>query len=95
LFAVHWEPRDEATRVASAEQLVAAIGSSSDPCILAGDFNAAPQGVAGHRRTRHGTDAIDQLLVSGLLRKPDIDREPDRHLSFPTLNPRITIDWIL
>jgi endonuclease/exonuclease/phosphatase family metal-dependent hydrolase len=95
LFAVHWEPRDEATRVASAERLIDEIQSSPDPCILAGDFNTAPQGAPGYRLTLQGTNAVDRLLASGFLRTPDDHREQPSELSFSTLDPRVTIDWIL
>ncbi|MFO7892194.1 MAG: endonuclease/exonuclease/phosphatase family protein [Longimicrobiales bacterium] len=87
---IHFEFRDEDTRLAAVEPILE-LADHAPPLILAGDFNTAPH---GWPRTDRPT-AVDALLEAGW-HSPRAARDPGRAaLTFPSPDPAAAIDWVL
>jgi endonuclease/exonuclease/phosphatase family metal-dependent hydrolase len=92
LIAVHLSHRSESVRVKSAQILRDLSTSGGVPLVLAGDFNSAPAGFAGHARTTSGENAVELLLADGGFHASASETGP---ATFPANAPGQTIDWIL
>jgi endonuclease/exonuclease/phosphatase family metal-dependent hydrolase len=95
LMPIHLDHRDDATRVASAEEILKCARESSLPFFCLGDFNATRSDFAAAKAGRVGGAAMDLLLKSGLFRTSP-ESEPARdQFTFPSFAPDRTIDWIM
>jgi endonuclease/exonuclease/phosphatase family metal-dependent hydrolase len=94
LFPVHWEHRDGATRVRSAEVIAACVKDSPFPCFCLGDFNDCPS-LFVEAPTTNKNRAVDVLLGGGRLKTIPAARMTPDQLTFSSYAPVIAIDWIL
>jgi len=95
VLAVHLEHRSESVRVAGAEVIERLRRDAGPPLIAAGDFNSTRLGFPHCPTDARGRSALSLLADGG-----GFDTLPDRkprpaELTFPSINPRSTIDWIL
>jgi len=93
--AVHWEHRDEPTRIASARVVANAARESPFPFICMGDFNSPLTIRNGDESEAHTPTALDTLINSGLFQhRADAEQAPEQ-FTFASYHPRVTIDWVL
>lgn len=93
--AAHLSHRSEDVRVASIKQLCQLGRQRDEPLIIAGDFNSTPTGFPGSRSSSGGENAMDVLDAIGRFRRsPEQVPEPDQ-LTFPSVEPKRVIDWIV
>ena len=96
VVGVHLSHRSESLRVSSAAALVDIAAQSSLPTIVAGDLNSTPPGFPQSASDSSGNNAMATLDDSGRLRRNPIVTPPtDRDLTYPSVEPRCVIDWIL
>ncbi len=89
---VHLEHRDEATRLASVDALLAVAYDGGAPVIALGDFNSGPQGWPLTTPT-NGTTALQRALDGGFASAVDVAAPTG--LSFPAWAPNRRLDWVL
>ena len=94
VIAVHLEHRDEATRVESAKVFKALCLERDIPLIAAGDFNSHPTGTPNVPFDEDGRNAIDVLLQSNLFLFGTDMPPSEIAWTFPSNEPRKTLDWI-
>ena len=90
IIAVHLSHRSEALRVASAKFLTSYSKNLSDHVVIGGDFNSTPSGFDGHVTDSAGENAMDVFAES-----LPFKRVIDDHPTFPSSEPKRTIDWFL
>lgn len=93
VLVVHLEPRSEAIRVASVQQILDLQQARRRSLIIAGDFNSTPRPLPHAQLDPQGRNAIEILQQAESLRT----FEPASGLlpTFPADAPRRTIDWIM
>ncbi|MDM8523623.1 endonuclease/exonuclease/phosphatase family protein [Desulfococcaceae bacterium HSG8] len=92
IFGIHFEHRNEATRVRCAEILAEMCSEIKFPVIALGDFNSTPSGLPKSQASENGKNAMSFLFsekefVSYL-------EEKDAY-TFPSEKPDRLIDWII
>jgi len=95
VLGVHLDTRSEATRVQAAEQIEEIRLESKVPLIVAGDMNTAPPGFPDVKPTPDGQTAMSFLLAAGGYRTSPAKSPRPSDFTFPSPDPRRTIDWIL
>jgi endonuclease/exonuclease/phosphatase family metal-dependent hydrolase len=94
-LAVHFEVRDESTRVGCRDQVSSIAKEFGIPFLVLGDFNSTPSGYSGHQSDAEGRNAIDHLLRSGHFPAGQVPPPDSGYLTFPSAGPDRAIDWIL
>lgn len=95
LIGVHFEHRDQQTRVRSAEMIASLAHQSAVPLIAAGDFNSTLPAFPHAATTANGRSAMRVLRDSGdFIMHPQTLPEPSE-LTFSSLDPSRVIDWVL
>jgi endonuclease/exonuclease/phosphatase family metal-dependent hydrolase len=91
LVPVHMEYRSRSTRLEALPALRRLKVAEGDPVVLAGDFNSAPRGWPG---VGAGT-LLDSLMAMGWTSPRASGSPREAELTFPTVNPTESRDWIL
>ena len=99
IAAVHLESRSEETCVASIEEFAQVADQPTLPTVFAGDFNSSPSNFPFARQTPTGSNAMDLLASSGVVRIPKsavaAAQPTPQEMTFPSTEPDRVIDWIL
>jgi len=91
---VHLEHRSESVRVASVEMIVDSVRDGDLKTFIAGDFNSTPTGMPGSQLAAGNGNTIDRLDESNLFSRPSMANDK-ANFTFPSHDPRSTIDWIM
>ena len=96
IIGTHLESRTgEPVRVRSG-MISDAIRKSDRPVFVLGDLNSTPPGFPYAATDQDGDNAIAVLDATGYLqRHAQLDRITERDLTYPSIEPRSIIDWIL
>ena len=94
-MGLHLESRSETVRVLESTDVHRCAETTNHPLIIAGDLNTTPGIAPTSQRDENGTNAFENLIqLTGLSYQPDL--KPNRQqLTFPSMEPVSTIDWIL
>lgn len=93
VVAVHFEHRREATRIASADRVLALI--TPDPLIAAGDFNSTLPGFPMANTDAAGRTALGVLIADGRFAHAVSSSPGPTDFTLPSWQPKRVIDWVL
>lgn len=95
VLAVHFDHRPEWVRVASAKVVDDLCKTSPLPFLAAGDFNSTRIGFPRATLDPEGRTAISWLLETGGYQTLPTEAPQPSDLTFPSVDARSVIDWIL
>ncbi len=95
IMPIHFSPRSEKLRVASAHKVLEQAAHSSVPLVAAGDFNSAPPGFPKAQPDKFGKTAISILVDEGDFLTLPQDKPRPEEMTFSTVEPHRVIDWIM
>ena len=95
VIGLHLESRGETVRVREVADVARFGEQLAYPMIIAGDLNTTPRGAPRAKVSDDGRNAFDEFIkATGLSHFPALPASPSE-LTFPSLEPATTIDWIL
>ena len=96
IVGAHLSHRSENLRVKSAQMLVGYLHDGLSPLIVAGDMNSTPADFPNHHIDANGHNAIQVFDQPETLSRRPLDAPPAfESLTFPSMDPKMVIDWIL
>lgn len=95
VIPIHLNPRQENLKVESARILLRVLETTSDPLILAGDFNSTPAGFPVYEQDAAGDNAMDLLIGPEAFHTIVPSPTDETALTFHTRYRQKAIDWIL
>ncbi len=93
--AIHLSHRSESLRVTSARKWLEHAAQTTEPIILAGDFNSTPSEFPGSIRSPKGENAMDVFSKSSRFHLRLRTSPTESEFTFRSDAPVRTIDWIL